>query len=152
VKLIVGTVALLFTVNYVLGGGGRAAAKPHNVVKGVFWGAVSGFTSFVSHAGGPPSQMYLLPLRLDPKVLVGTSVLVFAVVNFVKLLPYAMLGQFSTGHLAASAVLLPFAPLATWAGARLVRMVPVAVFYRIAYTVLFIVGLKLFYDGASALF
>lgn len=151
VELIVGMVALIFTVTYVLGGAGRSAPKPHNAPKGFFWGAVSGFTSFVSHAGGPPAQMYLLPLRLDSKVLVGTTVLVFAIANFVKLVPYAMLGQFSGRHLAASAVLLPVAPLATWAGARLVHIVPVDVFYRIAYTVLFLVGLKLFYDGASAL-
>ena len=93
------------------------------MAKGAFWGTVAGFTSFVSHAGGPPTQMYLLPLRLDPKLIAGTTVLVFAVANFVKLLPYAMLGQFSTDHLIVSAVLLPFAPVATFLGARLVRIV-----------------------------
>ena len=152
VRLIVGTVAIVFTLRYVFGEGERGAAKKANVAKGAFWGTISGFTSFVSHAGGPPVQMYLLPLKLDPKVLAGTTVLVFAVVNFVKLLPYAMLGQFSSAHLAASAVLLPLAPVATFIGARLVKVVPAQVFYRITYAVLFVVGAKLLFEGAQKLF
>ena len=59
-----------------------------------FWGAVSGFTSFVAHVGGPPFQVYALPLRLDPKVFTGTSVIFFAITNAVKLIPYFALGQF----------------------------------------------------------
>jgi uncharacterized membrane protein YfcA len=148
VKLIVGAVALGFILNYVLGGARRGVALKPNATKGAFWGAVGGFTSFVSHAGGPPMQMYLLPLRLDSKVLAGTTVLVFAATNFVKLLPYTMLGQFSTAHLTASAVLLPLAPIATWFGARLVRRIEPETFYRVTYTVLFLVSLKLLYDGA----
>ena len=73
-------------------------------------------------------QMYLLPLRLDPRLMAGTTVLIFAAANFVKLLPYAMLGQFSTSHLAASAVLLPLGPVATWLGTRLVRIISVQTF------------------------
>ena len=96
VRLIVGIVALVFTLDYFFRRKGRSAPRPHNPPKAWFWGAVSGFTSFVSHSGGPPMQMYLLPLRLDPKLLAGTTVLLFAIVNFVKLVPYAMLGQFST--------------------------------------------------------
>lgn len=152
VKLIVGAVALGFIVNYVLGGARRGVARKPNVMKGAFWGAVGGFTSFVSHAGGPPMQMYLLPLRLDPKMLAGTTVLVFAATNFVKLLPYTMLGQFSTAHLTASAVLLPLAPIATWFGARLVKRIQPETFYRVTYTVLFLVSLKLLFDGAVGMF
>ena len=58
-----------------------------------------------------------------------------------------MLGQFSTTHLAASAVLLPLAPVSTWLGARLVRVVAIETFYRISYTALFLIGLKLLWDG-----
>jgi uncharacterized membrane protein YfcA len=100
----------------------------------------------------PPMQMYLLPLRLDPRLLAGTTVLLFAVINAVKLVPYGMLGQFSTAHLAASAVLLPLAPVSTWLGARLVRLVSPQLFYSITYTTLFAVGAKLLWDGAASLF
>jgi uncharacterized membrane protein YfcA len=151
VRFIVGAVALAFTLDYLFRGRMKAAPKPHNAVKGWFWGTVSGFTSFVSHAGGPPMQMYLLPLRLDPRLMAGTTVLIFAVANFVKLLPYAMLGQFSTSHLAASAVLLPLGPVATWFGTRLVRIISVQTFYRLSYAALFIIALKLLWDGAANL-
>jgi len=150
VRLIIGAIALLFTLNYVRGG--STEPRPHNVAKGWFWGAVGGFTSFVSHAGGPPIQMYLLPLRLDPQLVAGTTVLIFAIANFVKLVPYALLGQFSTAHLAASAVLLPLAPAATWLGAKLVRVVSFEFFYRVSYAALFVIALKLVWDGLASLF
>jgi uncharacterized protein len=151
VRLIVGLIALGFTVNYMTRGWRDNEPKPHNVIKGAFWGTVSGFTSFVSHAGGPPMQMYLLPLRLDPRLLAGTTVLIFAIANFVKLAPYAMLGQFSGDHLAASLVLLPFAPAATWFGAKLVHIVSFDTFYRVSYAALLIIALKLLWDGGASL-
>jgi uncharacterized membrane protein YfcA len=151
VRLIIGATALGFTLNYLTRGWRRAEAREHSAVTGAFWGAISGFTSFVSHAGGPPMQMYLLPLRLDPKLLAGTTVLIFAIANFVKLLPYAMLGQFSGDHLTASLVLLPFGPVATWFGAKLVHIVSFETFYRISYGALLIIALKLLWDGRSSL-
>jgi hypothetical protein len=33
------------------------------VAAGLFWGAVGGFISFVSYAGAPPVQVYLMPQR-----------------------------------------------------------------------------------------
>jgi uncharacterized membrane protein YfcA len=152
VRLLVGAIALLFTLNYAYRGRHSREPEPHNASKAWFWGAIGGFTSFVSHAGGPPVSMYLLPLRLDPGMLAGTTVVVFAVANFVKLLPYAMLGQFSTAHLAASAVLLPLAPVSTWLGAKLVRMIDVETFYRVSYAALFVISLKLLWDGAASVF
>lgn len=151
VRLIVGLVAIVFTLDYLLRGRLKRPPRPHNAPKAWFWGAVSGFTSFVSHAGGPPMQMYLLPLRLDPKLMAGTTVLLFAAVNLAKLGPYAMLGQFSTANLATSAVLLPLAPLATWFGAKLVRVVSFETFYRVSYAALFVIGVKLLWDGAAGL-
>jgi hypothetical protein len=151
VRLIVGAISLGFTLNYLFRDRLRTEPRPHDRAKGWFWGTVGGFTSFVSHAGGPPVQMYLLPLRLEPGLMAGTTVVVFAVANFIKLLPYAMLGQFSAGHLATAAVLLPLAPVSTWMGAKLVRRVQVETFYRISYAALFVIGLKLLWDGAASL-
>lgn len=147
VRLIVGVVSLWFAADYWLGGSKRMEPKPHNRAKGTFWGAVAGFTSFVSHAGGPPFQMYMLPLRLDPKVFAGTAIIVFAVVNAVKVVPYFFLGQFSAANLWTSAVLLPLAPLATLLGVRLVKTVRPDTFYRIVYIALFVISLKLIWDG-----
>lgn len=152
VQLILGIISLGFTLDYMLRGSIHQVARPHEPVKAWLWGIVSGFTSFVSHAGGPPMQMYLLPLRLDPKLLAGTTVLIFAIANFVKLVPYAALGQFSSAHLATSAVLLPLAPVSTWLGAKLVRVISFAAFYRISYAALFIIAVQLLWESAASLF
>ena len=152
VKLIVGVVALAFAARffYTLLTT-QPAAKSHNPVKGVFWGIVSGFTSFVSHAGGPPYQVYTLPLRQDPKLYTGTSVIFFAIINAVKLIPYFALGQFDTANLSASAVLIPLAPIATYAGARIVRRIDISVFYPLMYSAMALVAMKLIWDGVHEL-
>jgi uncharacterized protein len=152
VRLIVGVVVLMFCLDYMLGGAGRLEPRPHNRAKGSFWGTLTGFTSFVSHAGGPPFQMYMLPLRLDPKLFAGTAIIIFAVINAAKVVPYFFLGQFSHDNLWTSAALLPLAPLATLAGVWLVKRIRPDAFYRLVYAVLLVVGLKLVWDGAADLF
>jgi len=146
VRLIVGIVALLFTIDYWRGGASREPAK-ESTAKGSFWGLIAGFTSFVSHAGGPPFQMYMLPLRLDPRHLAGTAIIFFASVNAIKVIPYFFLGQFDARNLATSAVLLPLAPIATLTGVWLVKRIEPSVFYRVTYSVVFLVSLKLIWDG-----
>ncbi len=111
--------------------------------KGRLWGCVSGFTSFVAHAGGPPLSIYLLPLRLDKSVMVGTSVVFFTIINGVKLIPYAWLGQLSSEHLMTSLVLLPLAPIGVRLGVFLHYRVNEEFFYWLSYLVLGLVGLKL---------
>ncbi|MDJ0684959.1 MAG: sulfite exporter TauE/SafE family protein [Alphaproteobacteria bacterium] len=119
--------------------------------KGVFWGAASGFTSFVAHAGGPPAQIYLLPQKLGKTVLVGTLVWFFFIVNYVKLVPYFYLGQFSPTNLGAALVLAPLAPVGIGLGVWLHKRIPEALFFRIIYVALFLVGAKLLYDGAAGM-
>ena len=118
-----------------------------SVGPGLFWGACAGFTSFIANAGGPPFQAYALPLRLPPQRYAGTQTMIFAVFNFVKLLAFFALGQVSTENFAVSASLFPVAIAATFAGVWLVRRVQAAAFYRIVYTLTFLLGCKLVYDG-----
>ncbi len=150
VRLIVGMVALLFSLDYYFSSAKSKVAKSHSPWKGRFWGTIAGFTSFVSHTGGPPFQMYMLPLRLTPVLFAGTAVVFFATVNAIKLIPYFLLGQFDATNLATSAMLLPLAPLATLAGVKLVRIVKPETFYRITYAMVLIISFKLIYDGLAA--
>lgn len=153
VRLIVGVVALLFFVRWAVRRlGRRTSLRRHDPIAGTFWGVISGFTSFVAHAGGPPYQVYALPLGQAPGMYVGTSVVFFAIVNAVKVVPYFALGQFDATNLAASAVLLPIAPAATLLGAWLVRRMRAEVFYPFMYAMVLIVSVKLIYDGATGLF
>jgi len=119
---------------------------------GVFWGAIAGYTSFVAHAGGPPFQVYVMPLRLKPAFYAGTNTMFFAVTNALKTIPYLALGQFSSENLSSSAVLFPAAIVATIGGVWLVRRIEVARFYNIVYALTLGVGLKLIFDALQTLF
>ena len=127
-----------------------AATQPHPV-KAAFWSSIAGYTSFVAHAGGPPLNVLLLPQRLDKSVYVGTTVMFFALANYVKLIPYAIIGQFDGSNLGTSLLLAPLAPVGFGLGYVLNQRVNEVVFYRLAYSALFLTGLKLLWDGRSAL-
>lgn len=157
IKLIVGAVALWFVWRYVQQtlvanrSGAAPAPHGHKPVQGIFWGTLAGFTSFVSHAGGPPYQIYTLPLRQDPKTYTGTSVRFFAIINAVKLVPYFALGQFDATNLSTSLVLAPLAPVATLAGAYIVRRMKPDIFYPFMYVMVLLAALKLIWDGSADL-
>ncbi|MBN8510851.1 MAG: sulfite exporter TauE/SafE family protein [Burkholderiales bacterium] len=107
----------------------------------------SGFTSFVVHAGSPPLNAYLLPLRLPPLTFAATSAVFFAAINLAKWAPYAMLGLIDRTNLATSLLLVPLAPLGVWLGVRLARRIRPDWFYRVAYAGMFFTGAKLLLDG-----
>lgn len=150
VRITVGLIGLVFVLNVWLK---RAVIEPVRMNKagGVFWGALAGFTSFMTQAGGPPFQVYVLPQRLPKLVFVGTATIFFAVVNALKIVPYFMLGQFTSANFATSMVLLPLAIAANFAGIWLVRNTPTEMFYQIAYALLLIISLTLLWQGGSEL-
>jgi uncharacterized membrane protein YfcA len=151
IRLIVGVISVLFALNYWFRHRLRAEPHGHNVVKGGFWGAIAGFTSFVSHAGGPPFQMYAVPLRLEPRLYAGTSVVVFAAINAIKVVPYFFLGQFDTTNLTLSAILLPVSIPATLLGVWLVKRFETNAFYSWIYASIFLVGVYLIFEGVTSL-
>jgi len=128
-----------------------AEGRRKTALSGLFWGSVSGFTSFLSQAGGPPYQVHVLPQRLPKMTLVGTTVIFFAIVNALKIGPYFALGQFSTVNFATSMVLLPIAVASNALGIWLVRITPVELFYRIAYSIVFCVSVMLLWQGVTGL-
>ncbi|WP_101065636.1 sulfite exporter TauE/SafE family protein [Roseovarius salinarum] len=110
-------------------------------------GVTVGFTSFVSHAGGPAAAVYLLSRGLDKTRFQATTVLLFWLVNIAKFVPYAALGIFSRQTLLLDLALAPFALLGAWLGVRAHRAVPERVFFAITYTLLTVTGAKLIWDG-----
>ena len=124
---------------------------PSSDAVGMFWGTVSGFTSQIAHAGGLPFQIYMLPKRLERDVLIGTSALFFASVNWLKVPAYFALGQFTRANLATSFVLFPLAVGSTVAGAWAIRRVSGEKFYVAMYIVLVVIGAKLTWSGAAQL-
>jgi uncharacterized protein len=149
IELAVGVITLVFAVQRMRGGVNLAGTS--QPWAGAAFGAASGFTSQIAHAGGPPFQMHVVPMGLDRDRFIGTSSIFFAVVNWMKVPAYAALGQFSTANLLAAAVLMPLAIVSTWAGVRLVRRVDAVNFYRIIYALMLLVGSKLVWDGVAGL-
>jgi hypothetical protein len=153
VRLIVGVVAVSFTLHFWISrhrsGNKDLAMFPQSY--GIIGGIVAGFTSFVAHSGGPPINMYLLRRPLNRTDFAATTVVFFAVANYVKLIPYAWLGQFDTDNLATSAALVILAPIGVLIGAWMHARVTDRLFFAFVYVLLFIVGLKLVYDGLAGL-
>jgi uncharacterized membrane protein YfcA len=114
---------------------------------GVLFGTVSGFTSQIAHAGQPPFQLWVLPRGLPRDLLVGTSALFFAVLNWIKVPAYAALGQFTAANLQTAAVLIPVALASTAAGVWLVRQVSPARFFTAINVLMILVGSALIWEA-----
>lgn len=151
IRLLIGLIALSFVLKYWFGGSMDDSAPKPGKLKGFFWSAVAGFTSFISHAGGPPYQIYTLSLRMPTIIFAGTAVIFFATINAVKLIPYAMLGEFDEQNLIVSAALLPLAPVSMLLGVKIAKVISQQLFYRLTYAGVFIVSLKLTADGLTEL-
>lgn len=153
VRLVIGTVAVLFAANHFLGFANRLAHSPAATGRaaGWFWGAVSGFTSHVSHAGGPPYQVWMLSRRLPRDPMVATTAWYFGILNLIKLPFFVALGQLDRDAMTTALALMPAAVAATFAGVWLVRRTPVARFYALIHALMLLAGLKLAYEGLTSL-
>jgi hypothetical protein len=152
IRILLGIIAIIFVMNYFVYKQRERPKTEHDRVKGSLWGAVAGFTSFGVHAGALPVNVYLLPQQLDKTVFVATTVVFFTIVNYVKLVPYALLGQLNGDNLLTSLFLAPFVPLGFWLGIKLHDRVNERLFYILSYSFLFIAGVKLLYEGISHLY
>ena len=149
VTLLVGVIGIVFTVNLLRRRQIAAVPRPAPVLPGLFWGAISGFTSFVSHAGGPPFQVYALPLGMRKAIFAGTATIAFAVINAVKLIPYFLLGQINPASLGKALVLMPVASAAVFLGVLVVKWLPERRFFQLVTWALALVSVKLLWDGST---
>lgn len=150
VRLIVGGIGVLFTLDYWLKLKPTASGQA-GAAAGLLWGTITGFVSFVSHAGGPPFQIYVMPQRLKPVIYAGTSAMLFAAVNLLKVGPYLALGLFDQTNIYLSLLLIPLGPIGIYLGLWMVRRIPTEPFYKLAYALLLAVSIKLVADGLMGL-
>ena len=150
-QILLGLISVLFAARSLwLQRGGRVPTPAHPPRWfGFLMGIMAGVTSQIAHAGQPPFHVYVLPKRLPRDVLVGTTAIFFAVVNWIKVPAYLALGQFSRAHLIASLVFAPVALGSTLAGVWLVRRLDPDRFYGLIYWLMLAVGLKLIWDGVA---
>ena len=150
-RLVIGAIAIAFALNNLVGWAKNRPSTKTSWPRGVFWSALSGLTSFLAHAGSAPIMAYLLPLRLDKRVYVGTMVWFFFASNYSKIIPYAFLGQLDTSNFVTALVLLPLVPVGVWLGVLIQGKLDERVFYQISYWALLTIGVKLVYDGMTHL-
>ena len=143
---LVGAFTLLFLAQRV-----AFPPKPNSAAPPQWLGAVltatSGFTSFIAHAGGPPVNAYVIPMRLSPVRFTATMAFFFFVMNLSKWIPYAWLGLLDWRNMATSLVLLPIAPIGVWVGVWLARRISQVLFYRFLYAGMLLTGVKLLWDA-----
>lgn len=150
-RLLIGGVAVGFVIWQLLLATGaiRLARDRMPDWAGVAWGTAVGFTTFVSHAGGPPAAVFLLSRGLTKTQFQASTVLLFWVLNIAKFFPYAALGMFTTQTLLANVVLAPFALIGTWIGVRAHNLIPDRLFFGLTYLLLLVTGTKLIWDGLT---
>jgi uncharacterized membrane protein YfcA len=146
VAAIVGAFTLLFLAQRLLFPPRPGSAPPPKWL-GALLTTMSGFTSFIAHAGGPPITAYVIPLRLSPVRFTATMAFFFFVVNLSKWIPYGLLGLLDWRNMATSLVLLPLAPIGVWVGVRMARRISQELFYRFLYVGMLLTGVKLLWDG-----
>jgi len=151
VRVFIGVTTIAFVLYHWLGPRvARDDAAPA-VGLGVLAGAMSGFTSTLCQAGGPPIQMYALSRRLPKMNFAGTITYFFASVNAFKVIPYVALGQFSTKGLGTSLLLLPLAMLTNMFGFWVVRITPQEVFYKVTMVLMFVISVELVRSGMTGM-
>lgn len=150
VKLLIGLIGVSFCLNTWLRPFDPSNKTAPHFGKGMFWGALSGFTSFISHAGAPPYQVYMLPQQLAKITFAGTTTWFFAVINAAKIIPYQDLSPYAEEDLVSAGLLLPAALIGTFVGAYLTRRISERWFFRFIQWGLFALSLKLIADALKA--
>lgn len=151
VEAAVGGIAIVFGVNQLAAksGAGVSLKKPQPDSVGLFWGGVSGFTSQIALAGGPPFQIWAMSRKLSRDMFVGTNALFFAASNWFKVPAFFALGQFTTRNAVLTGILLPLAIVSTIAGVWLVRRISPARFVVAINLLMIAVGIKLLWSALA---
>ncbi|MGK0501111.1 MAG: putative membrane protein YfcA [Oceanicoccus sp.] len=83
------------------------------------WGTLSGISSTLLHAGGPPISIYFLSQGISKKVWLAQAAVFFAVMNVVKLIPYSLNEVWQIEFFLLDLVLLPVAIIGVYFGHRI---------------------------------
>lgn len=147
-KLLVAAIGFYYLFNALRSRLSRTEFSPKaaDIPRGLFWGTLTGLTSYIAHAGGPPYQSYVLPQRLSKLTYLGTNAIFFSAVNLIKVPPFILAGQITWDSAAQAAWLAPAALAGAWSGAKIVHWLPEKAFFLIVELALAVVSVKLLYE------
>lgn len=146
---ITGLVGLWYCLRSWLGKSGQAEPRQADVGRGIFWGILTGITTFITHSGAPPSQAYLLPQKLPRLVFAGTLAITFAVANAAKIPFYNALGYFEDMHWGLIAGLAAVGIVGTATGRWIVLRLTDQTYVRVIEVMLFLLSLVMFWKAFS---
>ena len=150
VRVLIGCVGLTFlAMRQVSRMAGNSEARPADVPCGLLWGSISGFTSFVSHAGGPSFQLYVIPQKLPKMMFAGTATILFALINWMKVPPYLALGLVDWSDWRAVTILSPVEIFGAWFGYRMTQLIPQRIFFIVVEVALLLISINLIRVGLS---
>lgn len=145
VKAVIGVQAILLATHNVIKN--RLPAKldetkpgASRMVSAWFWSGISGFSSMLSHSGGPPLLAYLTRESLPKSAFIATITYYFFVVNLVKAIPYFYLGLFRLSNSIAYTVMIPAALAGISVGYKWQQSFSQATFNRLVTFSLFVTG------------
>lgn len=147
VSVLIGALGICFCLFTWLGKSMLSHARPARLKGGLFWGALAGYTSFISHAGSPPYQIYTIPQKLEKLTFIGTTAIVFAAINLAKAVPYYSLSPYSSVDITLTLYLIPSALMGIFLGAYLIKRLPESGFFKLIQIGLLAISIKLIWQS-----
>ncbi|WP_195819435.1 sulfite exporter TauE/SafE family protein [Roseobacter sp. MH60115] len=151
IRCAVGMLALFFVAQFIWGERSKHSKRPSGKATVLTLGALSGFASFVAHAGGPPVKGILLRQGMEKTVFVGTNTMFFFAMNATKTVAYSSMGHFTRDSMTVSLLLVPMLLIGITLGTVLHKFIAQSVFTRFVYGFLFLAGVKLLWDSSLAI-
>ncbi len=121
-----------------------AFAPNHRI--GIPCGIGAGVTSTFAHGAGPVVSLFLIPQQMPKEIYVGTTVLIFSWINWIKMPFFIANGMVTRETLLTGLAYLPLIPVGVWAGVWLNRKVSEKVFLRLVYAFTFVTALQLIFN------
>lgn len=147
-NIAIGLIAVVFVVFQVLRERifrAEGAFHPNHTV-GVPCGVAAGVTSSFAHGAGPVVSMFLVPQKLPKEIYVGTTVLVFTWINWIKVPFFVANDVITRATVLKSLLFLPLIPVGVWAGVRLNQRFSERGFARFVLVAIFLTGLQLLFN------
>jgi uncharacterized membrane protein YfcA len=113
---------------------------------GLLAGTIAGFSSTLAHAGGPPVAIYLLLQKVPPIEFNASSVLFFAILNWIKVPYYAYARLFDFHRLVQILWLMPVIPIGVVLGRWMTNKIDRVWFERLIVILLLVSALLLFLE------
>jgi hypothetical protein len=147
-NIAIGVLAVLFVVFQLMKESifrAEGAFEPNHSL-GVPFGIGAGITSTFAHGAGPLVSMFLIPQRMPKEIYVGTNVLVFTWINWIKMPFFLQQGLITRETLLTGLYYSALVPIGVWLGVWLNRKFSEAFFLQVVYLLTFLTGVQLIVD------